>query len=75
MTMAAGKIETAFAVVIQLGIAVALWFAAWWCWPGGIGDIPLGSLTLNQLGRIAGAVLLALFGVGFMLKAAYDPNA
>ncbi len=73
--MATGKIETAFAVVVQLGMAIFLWWAAYWCWPDGIGDIPIASLTLKHLAWIAGSFLLMLFGVAAVFKAFTDPNA
>jgi hypothetical protein len=70
----AGKIETAFAVIVQLAMAIGLWIAAVWCWPDGIGSIPLASLTLGNLGMDAGSFLLVLLGVAAVAKAFTDPN-
>ena len=72
--MAAGKIATAFAVVVQLGIAIFLWGAAYWCWPDGIGDIPLAGLTLKHLAWMAGSFFLIIMGIVQVFKAIYDPN-
>ena len=72
--MPPGKIETAFAVVIQLAFAVGCWVGAVWLWPDGIGDIPLGSLTLTVLAKAVGSFFLVLMGIFGVLKALTDPN-
>lgn len=72
--MPPGKIATAFAVVIQLVMAVALWIGAVWLWPDGIGDIPLGSLTLTILAKAMGSIFLVLLGVLGVHKAFTDPH-
>lgn len=72
--MKAGRAETAIAVIVQFAMAVGLWIAAVWCWPDGIGSIPLASLTLGNIGMAAGSVLLVLLGVAAVAKALTDPN-
>ena len=69
-----GKIATAFAVITQLVVAVGLWIAAVWCWPDGIGSIPIASLTLGNLGMAAGSLILVLLGIAAVAKAFIDPT-
>jgi len=47
----------------KFGVALGLWWFAWWLWPTGLFSTPLAQLTLGALAAALGSVVSAWLGM------------
>ena len=63
------RATTAIVGIILLGIALGI---AYWIWPEGITDLPLGAITLGQFLRAGAAIVVAFIPLSFLLGVILD---